>query len=133
MSRFRTALAAAACVLSGACYRVTVVTTPTVGATTAPATVSKPWSNSFVYGLVPPAPVNVSANCPGGNVTKVVTQHSFLNGLVAGLTWGIYTPIQIDAWCAGGRSSSLGLPPALLGAPAAQGVEAAPADTAARR
>ena len=127
MNRFRSTLAVAACVLSGACYKVTVVTTPSAVTSTETATVSKPWNHSFVYGLVPPAPVNVSANCPGGNVQKVVTQHSFVNGLVAALTWQLYTPIQIDVWCPGGRSSSLGLPPELLGAPA---TAVAPADAA---
>ena len=128
MSRYRTALAVAAALLSAACYRVTVVSTPAAVTSTTTPTVSQPWTHSFVYGLVPPQPVNVSQQCPGG-VQKVVTERSFLNGLVGALTWSIYTPIQIQAWCAGGRSSSLGLPRELLGGPAA---EVAPADGAGR-
>lgn len=127
MSRFRTALAVAACLLSGACFRITVVATPAATASTEAATVTRPWTHSFVYGLVPPQPLNVSPNCPGGNVTKVVTQQSFLNGLVAAITWQIYTPMQLDVWCTGGRSSSLGLPAQLLGTPAPE-VAPAPAD-----
>jgi hypothetical protein len=131
MSRLRTALAVAACVLSGACYRITVVTTPTAASSTETATVTKPWAHSFVYGLVPPQPLNVSANCPGGNVNKVVTQQSFVNGLVAAITWSIYTPMQLAVWCPGGRSSSIGLPPELLGNPVA--APATPVDSPARR
>jgi hypothetical protein len=139
MSRIRTALAVAACVLSGACYRVTVVSTPAAASPTEPATVARPWAHGFIFGLVPPQPVGVSQNCPGGNVTKVVTQRSFLNGLVSAITWSLYTPMQIEVWCPGGRSSSLGLPPELLGnpvaalAPAAAPTAAAPADSAARQ
>ena len=131
MSRFRTAVAVAAALMSAACYRVTVVTSPAGSAAT--PTVNKEWNNSFVYGLVPPQPLNVSSECPGGNVTKVVTERSFLNGLVGAITWGIYTPIKIQVACTGGRSSSLGLPAELLGTPAAEVAPAAPADTAATR
>lgn len=112
MHRFRAAaLAAVAALLSSACYRVTVVT----GASPTATMVDKPWVNSFVYGLVPPQPIDVSKEC-AGNVSKVVTQHSFLNGLVAGITWGIYTPIQVTTTCGSGRSS-MRLPKELLGTP----------------
>jgi hypothetical protein len=106
--------ALAAAVLASACYRVTVVT----GAAPAATVVDKPWTHSFVYGIVPPAPVNVSRECPNG-VSQVVTQRNFLNGLVGVLTWSLYTPLQITATCAGGsRTSSLGSPPEPSGAPA---------------
>lgn len=129
MPRFQTLAATlAAALLSSACYRVTVVT----GAAPATTVVDKPWNHSFVIGLVPPAPVDVSKQCPAG-VSSVVTQHSFPNGLVAFLTSSIYTPIQITATCAGGtRTSSLGLPPELLGTPAAADTAAAPRTPAAR-
>ena len=117
MNRLRTALAVAA-LLSSACFKVTVVTTPTAANSTDAATVSQPWSHGFIFGLVAPPPLNVAQSCPGGAVTKVVTQQSFLNGLAAGFTGQLYSPMQIDVWCAGGRSSSLGLPPQPLGAPA---------------
>jgi len=112
MPRLRTLAAAlSAALLSSACYRVTVVT----GAPPAAPLVDKPWTHSFVAGIVPPPPLNVARECPGG-VSRVVTQRSFLNSLVAGLTWNLYTPLQITASCAAGpRTSSLGLPPELLG------------------
>jgi hypothetical protein len=85
---------AAAIVLAG-CYRVTVVTQA------APSTtiVDKPWQNSFVEGIVPPPELNVREQCPRG-VAKVMTQRSFLNGVVDILTWGIYTPLQVTVTCA---------------------------------
>jgi hypothetical protein len=55
---------------------------------------------SFLWGLVPPPVENVSQQCTNG-VSKVETQHSFLNGLVAALTFSIVTPMQIDVTCAG--------------------------------
>jgi hypothetical protein len=54
---------------------------------------------SFVYGLVPPPVENVAQQCTNG-VSRVETQHSFLNGLVAALSAGIVTPLQIDVICA---------------------------------
>lgn len=65
---------------------------------------TKPWAMSFIYGLVPPPIENVSQQCSNG-VSKVETQHSFLNGLVAVLTFSIVTPMEIKVTCAaaGGR------------------------------
>jgi hypothetical protein len=78
-----------------ACYRVTVVTG-------APATTTKidyPWQKSWVFGLVPPDTINSRATCPNG-VSSVMVEHSFLNGLVASLTWSIFTPIHPVVTCA---------------------------------
>jgi hypothetical protein len=43
--------------------------------------------------------VEAGAKCPNG-LAKVETQQSFVNGLVAILTLGIYTPMQITVTCA---------------------------------
>jgi hypothetical protein len=86
-------LAAASLVLSG-CYHITVNS----GATPAATVVDKQWQNSFVYGLVPPPEVNVKSDCPNG-VAVVETEHSFLNGLVAALTWQLYTPMHVKVSC----------------------------------
>ena len=111
-TRIGAALACAA--LSSACYRVTINTASSPTA----AMVDKQWVNSFVYGLVPPsAPINVQQPC-NGNVSQVVTQRSFLNGLVAAITWGIYTPMRVTVACGSGTRTSMGLPQELLGAPA---------------
>ena len=88
------ALGVAATALSG-CYRATVVT----GAQPAPTVIDVPFQHSFVYGLVPPAVINTQTQCPNG-VSKVVTETSFINGLVGALTWSLYTPIHVNVTCA---------------------------------
>ena len=83
----------AALLLAG-CYHVTVVTS----AAPPGAHVNKEWQNSFVIGLVPPPELNVKDQCPQG-VTKVETERSFLNGLVAAITQSIYTPMHTEVTC----------------------------------
>lgn len=79
------------------CYHAVIETGRPAGGTE----VYKPWAMSFVFGLVPPPVENVASQCPGG-VSKVETQHSFLNGLVAAITFSIVTPMEIRVTCAGG-------------------------------
>jgi hypothetical protein len=83
------------CLGGTACYHATITT----GRPVSTDSISIPWANSFVYGLVPPPIVEAAAKCRNG-VAKVETQHSFLNSLVGALTFGIYTPIRIDVTCA---------------------------------
>lgn len=66
--------------------------------------ISKPFASSWIYGLVPPPTVMTATECPNG-VAVVETQHSFLNYLVAGITFGIYTPMQITVTCAEGAKT----------------------------
>jgi Bor protein len=93
MRRLSLLLAAAA--LCGGCYHVTVLT----GATPGTTTIDKEWQHSFVIGLVPPAEINAGSTCTSG-VAKVETERSFLNGLVAAITYNIYTPIHTTVTCA---------------------------------
>ena len=93
----RTALLAAAALVNGACYHQVVET----GRTPGTQIVDRPWQMSFVYGLVPPPAIDAAAQCPGG-VARVETQHSFLNGLVAAVTFGIVTPMRATITCAAG-------------------------------
>lgn len=90
--------ACAVLLLSG-CYHATILT----GLPAGTEKIEQKWASSFVYGIVPPATVETMQKCPNG-VSRVDTQHSFLNGLVASLTWGIYTPIEITVTCAAPRS-----------------------------
>jgi hypothetical protein len=85
----------AAAVLFGGCYHATVNTGVSPGSTQ----VTEEWAKSFVYGLVPPPTVDAVAACASAGVARVETQHSFLNGLVAGLTFGIFTPMTITVTC----------------------------------
>jgi hypothetical protein len=101
-ARLVRAALAALLVPTAACYHQVVETGRPASATV----IDKPWQMSFVYGLVPPPAVQTAAQCPGG-VAKVETQHSFLNGLVAAVTFGIVTPIRLTVTCASGGRASL--------------------------
>ncbi len=99
----RTAKLAVVTTLLGlaACYHATIDT----GRPPSPQVVDKAWASGWVFGLVPPSPVETMAKCPNG-VSKVETQLSFLNQLVDFLTLGIYTPMSIKVTCAAsGRAS----------------------------
>jgi hypothetical protein len=78
-----------------ACYHATIET----GLPPSNETISKAWAHGFLWGLVSPSTVETASKCKNG-VAKVETQHSFLNGLVSAITYGIYTPIEIDVTCA---------------------------------
>lgn len=86
------------------CYHAVIETGRPAGATV----IEKPWAMSFVFGLVPPPVENVAQQCTNG-VSKVETQHSFLNGLVAIISFSIVTPMEITVTCAaaGGNDNSL--------------------------
>lgn len=83
-----------AIVMSG-CYHATIDT----GLEPSTRTIERPWATSLVYGLVPPPVVKTAERCPNG-VSRVETQLSFLNMLVANLTLGIFTPMNIKVTCA---------------------------------
>ncbi len=87
-------------VLSAGCYHVIVDT----GEQPSGQTISKPWAPSFIDGLVPPSVVETAAQCPNG-VAKVSSQLSFLNLLVGAVTFGIFTPMQIDVSCSTGAKA----------------------------
>jgi len=76
------------------------------GLTPSTVTIEKGWANGWIYGLVPPPPVETAQKCPNG-VAKIDTQLSFANQLVNILTLGIYSPMEIKVTCAQGRTSSL--------------------------
>lgn len=98
----RATLIATILLLSGACYHATMET----GAVPTSTVIEKEWANSFIYGLVPPETISSAEQCKNG-VAKVETELSFLNGLVAALTAGIYTPMHIRVTCGTGRMSHL--------------------------
>lgn len=85
---------------AAACYHQVVET----GRPASPTVIDKPWQMSFVYGIVPPPVLSSASQCPGG-VAKVETQHSFLNGVVAAITFGIVTPMQVTITCASGNAA----------------------------
>jgi hypothetical protein len=85
--------------LTVGCYHATIDTGLAPGVKT-----TKVWAHSWVYGLVPPSVVNAQSECENG-VAKVETQLTFVNQLVSGLTFGIYTPMEISVTCAASGSS----------------------------
>lgn len=93
------AIVGAGCVLAalGGCYHATVET----GARPSAVTYEKSFASSWIGGLVPPSTVSTASQCTSG-VARVETQLSFVNMLVGGLTFGIYTPMHIKVTCAVG-------------------------------
>jgi hypothetical protein len=101
MTRLVKAAALCGAVALTACWHATIET----GLAPSPQVIDKAWASSWIIGLVPPSTVETQAKCPNG-VSKVETQLSFLNMLVAALTLDIYTPMSIKVTCAqGGRAS----------------------------
>lgn len=88
------ALAAIALLASG-CYRQVVQT----GRTPSASVIHRPWTHTFLWGLVPAEPIDVTAECRSG-IATVVTEQSFLNGVATVLTLGIWTPRDVTINCA---------------------------------
>lgn len=97
--KFLRSSAAATMLLTAACFHQVVQTGRAPGSTV----IEKPWTSTFIFGLVPAAEINTAAQCPGG-VAVVETQRSFLNGLVGAITLGIYTPVDVKITCASGTA-----------------------------
>ena len=54
-------------------------------------TVTK-WNHYVIYGLAPVGVSDSKEMADGAENYTVHTRHSFINGLIAGITFGIYTP-----------------------------------------
>lgn len=100
----RLCLVASIVLLTG-CYHARVTT----GEDPSNQVIDRPFVSSWIYGLVPPEPVDAAEECDGG-VAIVETQLSFVNQLVGFITFGIYTPMHITVTCATGGTASLSLP-----------------------
>lgn len=101
MNRKRWSSLALVVVLGTGCFHQVVNTGNPAGATV----VDKAFVPGWLWGLVANTPVDVRTECPMG-VAVVTTETSFLNGLVGGLTLGIFTPQHVRVTCAS-RSASL--------------------------
>jgi hypothetical protein len=75
------------------CLHVTYVSSGPRGATTHTGT-----NHFFLWGLVGRPEVDAAAACPGG-VARLSVYESFLDGFLAVITGGIYTPHSWEAWC----------------------------------
>ena len=88
-------------VAASACYHATVET----GLAPSNQVIEKSFASAWINGLVPPSTIGTASKCPHG-VAKVETQLSFVNLLVAAITFSIYTPMNIKVTCAeAGRGS----------------------------
>jgi len=90
----RLAVPAVALLVASGCYRATIDT----GLASSHRS-EKIWAHSWIAGLIPPAVVSAVNECDNG-VARVETVHTFLNQVVAAVTFGIYTPITITVTCA---------------------------------
>ena len=77
------------------------------GAPYAPV-VEDEWQNFWLGGLIGHYRLDVERLCPTGDAT-IEAKQTFLNGLVAALTSGIYTPTTVKVRCRTGRRADLGL------------------------
>lgn len=80
---------------SAGCYRAKVNT----GLSASTNTVTR-WEHYFLAGLVQPKEFNATEWCQGRNAASVETQHTFVQGVAAAITFGIYTPITVTVVCA---------------------------------
>ena len=78
------------------------------GAPTGPVVYDE-WQNHWLSGLIGEKNLDLGVLCPSGNAT-IHDEQSFLNGLVAVLTVGIYSPTTVKIRCDGGRSAEINLP-----------------------
>ena len=101
--RVRTAISAVLLLSAAGCYHAVIDT----GLQASTEVIMKPWASGWIYGLVPPSPINAASQCKSG-VAKVETQLSFVNQLVSLLTLGIYTPMDIRVTCAASRAEAPG-------------------------
>ena len=84
-----------ACVTQAGCYHQVFNT----GLAPSNTIVVKAWHPTYIFGLVAAQPIDVRADCPGG-VAIASTRMTFANGLVGGLTLGIFTPHEVKVVCA---------------------------------
>ena len=93
---------AALLLLSAGCYHASIES----GMKPGNDKIEKEWASGFAWGLVGPDPIEAQSKCTSG-LSKVETEHSFLNGLVGALTLGIYTPMHLTVTCAGGPTADV--------------------------
>jgi len=94
-----------ACIFATSCWKHTF----TVGAGGVDGQqVYKKWHHHFLFGLIGDTNVDVEKVCPSGNAT-IKDQHSFVNGLIQTLTFGIYGPTTAKVYCDDGKQAKIEL------------------------
>ena len=91
---------AAVFLVASACYHQVVRT----GRAPGTMVIDKSWTPTWIFGLVPATPIDVTQQCRNG-VALVETQQTVPNVLVGIITLGIYTPVNVKVTCASGSAS----------------------------
>ena len=97
---------AAALTLSTGCMKTSIAVQPVPGSVNPKNATTKKKVHFFVWGLAGNGTVNTAEICPGG-VHWMQTQASFVDGLLSGLTAGIYGPRTVAVKCASGSAFML--------------------------
>jgi len=84
----KTILSGFICLLLTSCY----VQTTVVGNGAQGNNETKKWNHYVIGGLAPVGVADVSEMAGDATDYTVTTKHSFVNGLIASITFGIYTP-----------------------------------------
>jgi hypothetical protein len=88
--------------LTTSCYTVTVRPGGGIKDTSEPIYDER--QNFFLWGLVGTQHINVKKICNGSEPSQMQTRRSFLDGLLGGLTLGIWAPHSARVWCNKGGS-----------------------------
>jgi hypothetical protein len=96
---------AALLLLSAGCYHASIESGMKPGTNK----IEEEWASGWAWGLVGPQPIEAQSKCTNG-LSRVETEHSFLNGLVGAVTLGIYTPMHLTVTCAGGPNAEAPAP-----------------------
>lgn len=102
MKSFKSLFAIAGLFLLSGCYHTQVTT----GLMPSAVVIDIPFAHSFLYGLIPPKEVKAASQCENG-VAKVESQISPANGIVAAITFSLYTPMHITVTCAAAPRADL--------------------------
>jgi len=98
MSRKARTLAVVVCVaLVSGCATVTVNTEDTIRRTSAPTWSHRMWF--LLGGFISDKHVDVKQVCGGRKVVQMQSQHTFVDGLIGVVTFGILSPRTAKVWC----------------------------------
>lgn len=81
----------------GGCSTVTIQPQQIAKVTLAPT--YQQTEHFFFWGLAGEKNVDVKTICAGKPVKQMQTQQTFLNGLAAIVTLGVYAPHSVKVWC----------------------------------
>lgn len=91
------------CLLGAGCYTTRIVSG--VPAQNVAPMAQGAWHHSVVMGIAEISPpVDLVGLCPQGSWAVINEEMSFLNGLVGGLTGGVYTPRTYTVTCGAGAA-----------------------------